>query len=103
MTAFRKQWLESLEQLFSASVNQQTLEEAAVLIVSVSTVDPLYHAECLNAIDQAIAAATNGDPSVLAAINTSGYQVWTTGDAVTLLNDFRTIYLREFARSRGAG
>lgn len=100
MNARPSQWREDLEQLFAATVNQQTLEEAADLMVSVSTSDESYHAECLTAIDQGINAADGGDRSVIDAINKSGYQVTTTEAAADLLRDLRAIYRAAYDRAR---
>ena len=92
-------WKDSLADLFGGSVNQQTLEEAAELMVSVSAVDDDYHEECLAMFSEGIRAAKEGDGTVMICINKSGYQVSTTADAAKLLDDFRTIYLKEYERS----
>jgi len=93
-------WKSALGQLFSASVNQQTLEEAAELMVSVSSGDPGYHEECLFVLDRAISSAESGDVAVIAHINKSGYQVSDVDAALELLRDFRSVYLDEFNRLR---
>ncbi len=93
-------WRQDLEQLFSATVNQQTLEEAADTMVLVSASDQSYHVECLNAIDQGIAAAECGDDLVIDSINKSGYQVNNSGAAVNLLRDLREIYIDAYERAR---
>ena len=93
-------WKSALGQLFAASVNQQTLEEAAEVMVSVSSNDPYYHEECLFVLDKAIASAETGDEAVIAHINKSGYQVSDIDAALELLRDFRTVYLDEFNRLR---
>jgi hypothetical protein len=98
MTTQRLPWKKALEQLFSATVNQQTLKDAAELMVSVSVSDPSYHAECLNAIREGIRAAEAGDETVLSLINKSGYQVSSTADAAELLKDFQSTYLEKFNR-----
>ena len=92
-------WKSALADLFGGTVNQQTLEEAAELMVSVSAGDASYHAECLAMLDEGIRAAREGDCSVIGCINKSGYQVSTTEDAVTLLVDFHEIYIAEFERA----
>ena len=91
-------WRENLEQLFAATVNQQTLEEAVDLMVLVSASDATYHIECLAALDRGIHAADDGDSSVINAVNKSGYQVKTTDAAAGLLRDFRAIYLAAYGR-----
>ena len=99
MRARIDQWRDSLEQLFAATVNQQTLEEAAELMCSVSSVDEGYHVECLRAIDAGINADVEGDNSVINLVNKSGYRVTSTGAAIDLLKDFRAIYLAAYERA----
>ncbi len=92
-------WKTSLFQLFAASVNQQTLEEAAELMVSVSAHDASYHDECVKTLEEAIRSAEAGDDFVISCINKSGYKVTTFDDALELLRDFRAVYLEEFGRA----
>ncbi|MCP3672781.1 MAG: hypothetical protein GY814_20640 [Gammaproteobacteria bacterium] len=92
-------WKSALQQLFSATVNQQTLEEAAELMISVSTSDEEYHNECLHVLNEAMRAANDGDNSIMESINKSGYKVSNLVDAIELLQDFRSIYLGEYRRN----
>jgi hypothetical protein len=101
MTASARNWKEDLEQIFSASVNQQTLEEAAELMVSISATDSTYHEECVHALEEGIRAANRGDVVVVGIINKSGYQVRSAADADELLRDFLRIYLSEFSKVTG--
>lgn len=101
MQAENLDWKAELADLFGGSVNQQTLEEAAELMVSVSATDVSYHEECLTMLNEGYRAASTGDTSVMACINKSGYRVLTTHDAAKLLADFREIYLREYERACG--
>lgn len=94
-------WKSALGQLFAASVNQQTLEEAAELMVSISSNDPGYHEECLFVLEKAISSAKTGDETVISYINKSGYQVSDVEAALELLRDFRSVYLDEFNRKQG--
>ena len=89
-------WLESLEDLFSATVNQQTLEEAVDLMLSVSLNDEEYHNECLNTLNEAIKACETNSSEIIDKINTSGYQVQNIKQAKTLLTDFLDIYKKEY-------
>lgn len=89
-------WQEKLGDLFSASVNQQTLEEAAELMVSVSEDDIEYHSECLNTLKSAIRACENGSSEAIDQINKSGYQVTTVEGAKKILEDFLEIYQEEY-------
>jgi hypothetical protein len=93
-------WKAALEQLSTATVNQQTLEEAAELMVTVSSNDPDYHEECLLVLNSAIASAEAGDESIIPCINGSGYQVADIHSALELLRDFRSVYLVEFNRGK---
>lgn len=92
-------WKTGLADLFGGSVNQQTLKEAAELMVNVSVLDRDYHDECLTMLNEGILAAKAGDKSVMDCINKSGYQVSTTPEAAKLLDDFREIYLKEYERT----
>lgn len=93
------EWKPALLQLFSATVNQHTLEEASELMVSVSAADRDYHEECLATLHEAILASEVGDADVIMCINKSGYQVSTFDDAIDLLNDFLSIYIEAYRRS----
>lgn len=99
MTTEKFDWKSSLAELFSATVNQQTIEEAVELMLSVSAEDSSYHNECLLMLDEGLQAAREGDSSVISCINKSGYQVLTTTDAAALLLDFRETYLTEYKRT----
>ncbi|NRB42129.1 MAG: hypothetical protein HRU20_27275 [Pseudomonadales bacterium] len=89
-------WQESLGDLFSATVNQQSLEEAAEMMVSVSEDDLEYHNACVNTLNLAIQSCKNGNNETLLLINKSGYQVHSTEKALEILEDFLTIYLNEY-------
>lgn len=99
MVETSKNWKEILEQIFSASVNQQTLEEAAELMVSVSASDSTYHDECVRGLEEGVRAAKKGEAVVIDIINKSGYQVQSVADADELLSDFLNIYLAEYQRA----
>ena len=93
-----RSWRNDLTQIFAASVNQQTLEQAAAEMAAGSACDHSYHDECMNALDSGIQAAFEGDSSVIAMINRSGFQVGSTQEAASLLSEFRGIYLEAFRR-----
>ena len=95
-------WQETLGELFAASVNEQTLEEAAEQMVFVSEDNPEYHDRYLGAIDSGLKAARSGDKSVISLINRSGYQVGDTEAALELLTEFRQLYLREYQQATGS-
>jgi hypothetical protein len=99
MTIKNFNWKVGIAELFAGSVNQQTLEEASELMVSVSVVDDSYHQECLTMLREGVSAARAGDSSMISCINKSGYQVATTLEAAKLLDDFRVIYLRVYERA----
>jgi hypothetical protein len=89
-------WKDSLLQLFAATVNQQTLEEAAELMVSVGAKDRSYHEECLRVFDHALQAIEDEGDFVISCINKSGYQVDSISGAKDLLSEFRSIYDLEY-------
>lgn len=93
MEALTFDWKSGLNDLFGGSVNQQTLEEAAEQMASVSKLDDSYHEECLMMLNEGIRSANLGDSSIIESINKSGYQVSSTADAARLLTDFRKIYI----------
>jgi hypothetical protein len=95
-------WKLGLDDLFSATVNQEPLEEAAKLMVSVSSVNSGYHDQCLFVLDSAIASAEKGERKVIESINMSGFLVDDIDGALELLREFRSIYLDTFARATGS-
>jgi hypothetical protein len=95
-------WKDRLENLFSAAVNQGTLEEAADLMVNVSARHLSYHDECMDALGEGIRAADAGDPVVIRIINTSGYQVDSTSEAGEMLRDFLRVYLEAYDKAMAA-
>jgi hypothetical protein len=62
--------------------------------------DQEYHNIFINAIDQGIRAANDGDRRVMGFINKSGCKVNSLKQALDLLLDFKEIYLREFEQSK---
>ncbi|RBP69156.1 hypothetical protein [Marinobacter nauticus] len=100
MSTTNESWESDLSRIFASSVNQQSLEEAAELVVDVSLDDQEYHNIFINAIDQGIRAANDGDKRVMNCINKSGYKVNSLKQALDLLLDFKEIYLREFEQSK---
>ncbi|WP_203144027.1 hypothetical protein [Marinobacter mangrovi] len=91
-------WKENLTDLFKATVIQQTLEEAAELMVDVSEDDSNYHQHCVDTLKESIEQAKNKNEFVISAINTSGYKVSSFAQAEELLNNFLVIYLKEYGR-----
>jgi hypothetical protein len=96
MSVKNRDWKAGLSQLFAATVNQQTLEEAAELMVSVSVQDKSYHEECLWVFDSALGATDPDDAAIISAINRSGYRVSDRKEAYDLIQEFKQIYLHEF-------
>jgi hypothetical protein len=93
-------WIAGLSQLFSATVNQQTLEEAAELMVSVSVQDRCYHEECRRVFDSALCATEADDVALISAINGSGYRVSDRREALDLVRELQHIYLHKFHRAK---
>jgi len=94
-------WQENLGDLFSATVNQQSLEEAAEMMVSVSEDDLEYHNTCISALNSAIKSCRDGNDEVITLINKSGYQVDSIEKAQKILEDFLDIYLSEYTSATG--
>ncbi|WP_122687687.1 hypothetical protein [Pseudomonas viridiflava] len=91
-------WKENLSDLFAATVNQQTIEEAAEVMASVGVSDEGYHRECIFKLDEAMRAIKAGDNYVIDCINRSGYQVGDIGSTLVLLGDLKDAYLKEFSK-----
>jgi hypothetical protein len=89
-------WKASLARLFAATVNQEPLEDAAVLMVSVSARDSSYHTECLATLRGGIHACDIGEMEVISAINKSGYKVASLEEARELLVEFLEIYEQRY-------
>ncbi|AXE32942.1 hypothetical protein [Chromobacterium phragmitis] len=83
-------------------MNQQTLEEASALMISVSKADLEYHEECLSVFVQALRASETDADFVISCINKSGYWVGSAQEAKDLLQEFRSIYIREFWKATGS-
>lgn len=90
-------WKTPLAQLFAATVNQEPLEDAADLMVSVSAGDPSYHAECLATLKGGIQACDDGEMEVIFAVNKSGYKVSSLEEAKELLTEFLGAYEQRYA------
>lgn len=86
----------SLAKLFAATVNQEPLEDAVELMVSVSARDGSYHTECLATLEGGIQACDSGEVEVLSAVNKSGYKVATLNEAKELLVEFLEIYEQRY-------
>lgn len=89
-------WQTSLARLFAATVNQEPLEDAADLMVSVSARDSTYHEECLATLKGGIQGCDNSEAGVIAAINKSGYKVASLEEAKELLVEFLEIYEHKY-------
>ena len=88
--------VEELGNLFAATVNQETLETASELMVDVSYDDFEYHQACINIFDSAIESCKGNDMDIIKCINRSGYKVNDFESALTLLKDFKKVYLTEY-------
>lgn len=65
---FYMNWENNLGDLFSATVNQQSLEEAVEMMVSVSEDDLEYHNTCIATLNSAILSCQNGNDETIALI-----------------------------------
>lgn len=92
-------WKIELGKLFAATVNQQTLEEAATMMVGVSAKDLAYHTELLSILNAGIATSNDDEVAVIEAINRSGYQVSSIEEARELLQDLLSIYEERYVQA----
>jgi len=76
-----------LEQIFAASVNQSTLEDAADEMAANALCDPELKAEYTQALEAAVEAGNHGEQYVVTAVNKSGYQVTTPQDGALLCSE----------------
>ena len=81
-------WKTALSDLFGGAVNQEPLEDAAAVMVSISARYPGYHAQCLAALKGGIQACDNGSMDGISAIHKSGYRVSSPEEAKQLLLEF---------------
>lgn len=95
-------WDNELEQLFSATVSQSTLEEAVELMVAISSSDDSYHRLLITVFDCGIKSCEEGNDKVIKLINKSGYQVKSIEAALGLLQDFYAIYLSEYELNKAS-
>ena len=92
-------WKLALSDLFGGTVNQQTLEEAADLMVSVSIGNFNYHMDCISMLDSGLLAAKEGDSSLIDCINKSGYKVSSAEEAGRIIQELREIYMDAYNKS----
>lgn len=85
---------ETLDNIFAAYVNQGTLEEAATWMANLTRSHPELAEEFISALQKGMVAASKGDPSVVKAINTSGYQVSTPKEAGEYCFELLSLYSR---------
>lgn len=90
-------WKDALEQLFAAKLNQESLEDACVLMVSLSVSDDSYHNECLFLFEKGKQLADVKDGSILDYINRSGYKINSFEEAKDILSDFESIYWKTYS------
>lgn len=88
------EWKEHLLDIFAATVNQQTLEEAAEDMASLSFCYPGLHEDYLRTFDFSIKALQAGDNYPVECVNRSGYKVRDAESALELVEDLRGIYMR---------
>lgn len=89
-------WKEHLFDMFAATVNQQTLEEAAEDMASLSFCYPGFHEGYLRTFDFAISALRSGDAYPFECINRSGYKAYDVESALELVEGLREIYMRNY-------
>jgi|SRR5882757_5628830 len=92
-------WKTPLSAIFGGAINQEPLEDAADLMVSVSARDPGYHSENLAALQAGIQACDNGSTDVISVIHKSGYRVSSLEEAKELLVEFLGIYEEKYRQA----
>ncbi|WMN17985.1 hypothetical protein QL104_00855 [Pseudomonas piscis] len=97
------EWKERLLDIFAATVNQQTLEEAAEDMASLSFCYPSLHEDYLRTFDFAIEALQSGDNYPVECVNRSGYKAHGAEDALELVEDLKEIYMRIFMAGKVKG
>lgn len=83
---------ETLENIFGAYVNQETLEQAALWMAANAESDAGYRAEVLEALTAGHRRGQAGDSSVMQAVNRSGYQVQNADEAAELIFELRALF-----------
>lgn len=94
-------WKHALEQLFSATLNQEPIEEACELLVSISLNDESYHEECLFLFKKGNELIDEENSLIIDFINKSGYQIASFDDAREILTDFERTYLDAYGAALG--
>lgn len=95
------EWKERFLDMFAATVNQQTLEEAAEDMASLSFCYPGFHDDYLRTFDFAISALRSGDAYPFECINRSGYKAYDVESALELVEGLRDIYMKNYAGGEG--
>ena len=90
-------WQEKLGELFGATVNQDTLEEAALMMVVASSNNFEYHNECVTVLKSAIDSCEKGETDSISEINKSGYTVNSPESAKEILSNLLETYLKEYS------
>ena len=89
--------------LLDSYFGDQTLDEGLSEIVSVSAQNIIFHSEILDALDSAIAAAEQGDASVLDPVRDHFLRYRRDDEAVRkFMGELRTEYLRLYVQSSTA-
>ena len=89
---------ETLDNIFSAYVNQGTLEEAAAWMADLTRNHPELAEEFITALQNGMAAASKGDRSVIKAVNAGGYQVSTTQEAGEYCLKLLSLYTKQLRK-----
>jgi hypothetical protein len=87
----------SLEQIFAASVNQGTLENAAEEMAANALCYSGLEAEFTQVLESAIDAGSRGEPYVLDAVNRSGYQVASPQEGALLCSELLKAFKKAYA------
>lgn len=83
---------ESLENIFGAIVNQETLEEAALWMAELARDDLHIAQEFEHCLKRGMAQASSGNSAVIEAINLSGYRINNTDEAASYCRELLLLY-----------
>ncbi len=92
---------ETLDNIFASYVNQNTLEEAATWMATLTRNHPEMAEDFITALQHGMDAASKNDRSVIQAVNASGYQVSTAKEAGEYCLKLLGLYTKQLKFEKG--
>jgi hypothetical protein len=89
---------ETIENIFAAYVNQDTLENSAIWMASNAKTDAAYRDELIEVLQDAERRGLLGDAALVDAVNLSGYQVADVAEAIDLVVELRSLLERALVK-----